>query len=191
MAKSGYRKRYYYRRYYYSKAKLMRNYFKARLDTSMRAALDTAGFKFIENNATSRNLAQVLESCSDWVAYKQLFHTFKVTGIAMEAVPNLPIAGQDNRPFAANGTYCVGLITSGDTQNYANLLEAKNTIILTPTQSQRKYLSFNGGETSWIATSQTSDLDGKFYTETNSLATSGGMVWSIKFSFYITFKNPN
>ena len=102
----------YYRKYYYRKynrAKILRNYFKARLDTSMRAALDTAGFKFIENNATSRNLAQVLESCSDWNAFKQLFHTFKLTGVAMEAIPNLPLAGQDNRPFAANGTYCVGV----------------------------------------------------------------------------------
>lgn len=188
MAKRTYRR--YYRRNFYNRVKIMRNYFKARLDTSMRAALDTAGFKFIENNASTRNLAQVLESCSDWNAYKQLFHTFKLTGLAMEAIPNLPIAGQAS-PFAANGTYCVGLITQGDTTNYANLLEAKNTILLTPTQTQRKYLSFNGGETSWIATSQTSDLDGKFYTETNSLASSGGMVWSIKFSFYITFKNPN
>ena len=188
MAKRTYRR--YYRKNFYNRAKILRNYFKARLDTSMRAALDTAGFKFIENNATSRNLAQVLESCSDWNAYKQLFHTFKLTGLAMEAIPNLPIAGA-SAPFAANGTYCVGLITSGDTQNYANLLEAKNTILLTPTQTQRKYLAFNGGETSWIATSQTSDLDGKFYTECNSLASSGGMVWSIKFSFYITFKNPN
>ena len=78
----------YYRKYYYRKynrAKILRNYFKARLDTSMRAALDTAGFKFIENNATSRNLAQVLESCSDWNAFKQLFHTFKLPGVAMEA----------------------------------------------------------------------------------------------------------
>lgn len=185
------KRRYYYRRKRYYRYKIMKNYFKARLDTAMRVALDNAGFKFIENNATTRNLAQVLESCSDWAAFKQLFHSFKLTGVLMEAIPNLPLIGGDNKPFAANGTYCVGLITQGDTTNYANLLEAKNTILLTPTQTQRKYLSFNGGETSWIVTSQTSDLDGKFYCETNSLATSGGMVWTVKFSFYITFKNPN
>lgn len=186
MAKT--KKRYYRRK---SKYRILRNYFKAKLDTIQRVALDSSAFKLLEANGTSRNLHALLQACGDWVSYTHIFHSFKLTGIALTAIPNTPLVGANNAPFSANGTYAVGIITSTDPTNFTNLIESNCALILTPSQTLRKYMSFNGGQTGWLATSKPEDLDGKLYCETNSLASQGGMVWTLKITLYVTFKNPS
>lgn len=184
-----------YRRRRYSRKgnfnKIARTYFKFRLDYAFRAGLDQAQFRFLEFNANNRNLYQILQACADWDSCAAIFHSFKLTGLSMEAIPGVPIAGNDGSPYNANGTYAVGVLTSADVTNFQNLIEAKNTICLTPSQTLRKYLSFKSGETGWLSTSQLNQLDGKIYCETNSLPGAGGMVWTIKLGFYVTFKNSN
>lgn len=168
----------------------MRNYFKARMDYVMRIIQDTTGVKFAEWNVNYKNINGLLEACSDWPAYTKLFHTFKLTGLAMEVSPSVPIP-QDGI-YNANGSVLLALLTSSDnSESFQNVAESKNCIVLSQTQCQRRYLSFNGGQTAWIATSDLTDLDGKVVTVTNSNNQAGGMVWSVKISFYVTFKNPN
>lgn len=183
-----------YKRYGYRKrgsvAKIMRNYFKAKMDYVMRVAYDSSGVKFLEWNASQKNINGLLEACSDWAPYTKIFHTFKLTGIAMEVSPNHPIANEG--VFSANGSVILAILTGGDNpDSFQNVAEAKNSMVLTPTQMQRRYLSFNGGQTAWIATSDLTDLDGKVAVITNSTNVTGGLIWSVKVSFYVTFKNPN
>lgn len=175
-----------YKRTRRRQARLMRNYFKMRFDIVDRLGLDQSAFKFIAWNANSKSLQSVLQGCADWNKAAALFHSFRLTGMAIEATPG--ILAND---FYARGSYMFGLLTSSDTLDFNTLVEAKSALTLNVHQKVRKYISFNGGSTGWISTSDLSNLDGKFYAETNSLAESGGFVWTIKFSFYVTFKNSN
>lgn len=180
-------KKKYYRRYYKTNLqKVMRNYFKMRFDFVDRLGVDQSAFKFISWNTNTKSLQSVLNACADWPKAAALFHSFKLTGLAIEIIPGVRASD-----FYARGSYVMGLLTSSDVTDFNNLVEAKSALVLNYNQAVRKYLSFYGGETSWISTSDLSQLDGKFFAETNALAESGGFVWTVKFSFYVTFKNSN
>lgn len=183
-------KRRYYRKRRTNVKKIMRNYFKARLDYVMRITFDSQAVKFPEWNAANKSLAGILEACSDWGSYSKIFHTFRVTGIAAEVVPNLAIKVENQ--FNVNGSVLFAFLTDADNaESFQNVAESKFCFICSPTNTQRKYLSLNGGLTGWLSTNSLSELNGKFVTTTNSLAQAGGMVWNIKLSIYVTFKNPN
>ena len=177
----------YYKKYYKPNLqKIMKTYFKMRFDYVERLRLDQSAFKFVSWNTNNKSIQSILNGCADWPKAAALFHSFKLTGIAIEVMPGIIGAG-----FRGVGSYVVGLLTSSDVTDFNNLVEAKTSIVLKYIEGSRKYISFNGGETGWISTSDLSQLDGKMFAETNSLAESGDFYWSIKFSFYVTFKNPN
>jgi hypothetical protein len=164
----------------------MRNYFKARLDYIDRLGMDNSAFKFIAQNSNLKGLTTLIQACGDWPKYVQLFHSMKLTGMAIEATPQVLA---DN--YECRGTPLLGLLTAGDQTDFNTLAESKGCITLNYTNTKRKYISFNGSNTGWISTDNLSALDGKIFAETNSLASGGNFIWNVKFSFYITFKNPN
>lgn len=179
-----YRKSYGWRR---TKNRLMKNYFKMRFDYVDRVGIDTSALKFVAFNTNNRGIGSILVMCSDWHKAAGLFHSFKLTGMAIEATP---IMGTDD--WYGRGSVAVGMLTDSDTYDFNNLVESKTAMILSQTQITRRYYSFHGGETGWVSTDNPPNvLNGKVYTETDALAQKGGFLWSVKFSFYVTFKNSN
>lgn len=184
MAKGKYRKGYGWKR---TKNRLMKNYFKMRFDYVDRIGIDTSALKFITFNSNNRGIGSILVMCSDWPKAAGLFHSFKLTGMVIQATP---IMGTDD--WYGRGTVALGVMTDSDTYDFNNLVESNMSMVLSQTQITRRYYSFNGGETGWVSTDNPPNaLNGKVYTETDSLAQKGGFLWSIKFSFYVTFKNSN
>lgn len=183
-------KRTYRRRYRKKVRKIMNNYFNAKLDYVFRVSYDSSGSKLVEWNTDRKDLNGMLESCSDWPNFAKVFHTFKLRGIAISTSPNVPIP-QDGL-FSMNGTVLLAIMTGADSpDSFQNVVESQCCLMLTNQQCQRKYISFNGGQTSWIATSDLTDLDGKLCVKTNSNAQSGGCIWSVHIRFYVSYKNPN
>lgn len=176
-----------YRRWRRTKDRLMRNYFKMRFDYVDRLGIDSSALKFIVFNSNNRGIGSILVMCADWPKAAGLFHSFKLTGLAIEATP---IMGTED--WYGRGSIMIGVLTDSDTYDFNTLAESKTGMTLSQTLTTRRYYSFNGGETGWTSTDNPSQmLNGKVYTETDSLAQSGSYLWSVKFSFYVTFKNAN
>lgn len=179
-----------YRRYYRKvKARILRNYFKGKLDTVQKVTWTGNGAFFVTGGqGTTRTLSDLLQLCGDWQYYRQIFHTYKVTGLAMELTPN-PATRGDGTQFT--GAACIGLLTTRDIANWTNVTESNMSVLLTASQIQRKYKSFYGGLAAWHGTDDTADLDGKFVIETDGNPSDGGTTYMFKVTFYITFKNAN
>lgn len=169
----------------------MRNYFKAKLDTVQKISWSNQGIFFTSGNqGTTRTLHDLVTLCPDWAAWQQLFHTFKLTGMAVTVTPNHPtINYSQNSEFSGAGM--LGFLTTRDNVNWNNVSESNFSFCLTPSQVQRKYKSFNGSLAAWCSTDDNINLDGKFAVETDGNPVNGGVYYMVKFTFYITFKNPN
>lgn len=187
MVKRATRRRYYARR----TKKIMRNYFKARLDCIQTIQHTTDGTNFRENNQATRTLPALLELCNDWGMYRQLFHSFRLTGFAIQVTPLSTSPTQAGQPYTSLASIVLALQTNRDNADFNSVSEANTSIVLTPYAPQRRYKSFNGGEFGWTSTDDLTLMDGVMRLGTNGNASTGACVWSVRFSFYITFKNPN
>lgn len=166
--------------------KIARNYFKAKFSISRRIGYDTAGIKFIEDNDFKKTISSLLTECPDFKKFQQIFHTMKLTGILIQTAPNTPTDGT-----VALGTMVLGLQTVNDTEVFADVVESNDALILTPTQAQRKYIPLNGGMTAWVSAANPIDFAGRFVVKTDANAQDGGYMISVRFTFYVTFKNAN
>lgn len=179
-------KKYWRRRRQIIRYKLISNYYKIKLDTVCRLELNNSSFKFLEYNINTKAIATFIQACSDWPKIIGLFHSMKLLGIAFSATPGLLTSG-----FTANGSYLIGILTSGDTYDFNNLAESKSSLVLSTYETKRKYIKFNGGISGYCSTDLPQTFDGKFYCETNSLAQNGTFIWTLQISFYCIFKNSN
>lgn len=171
--------------------RVMRNYFKARLDTIQKVVWNANGVNFSTGTqGTNRDLRTLLELCADWSAWHTLFHTFKITGLAVEIDPALPSVSANSVP-AYGGMAVLSLLTSRDISNWNNATESNFSFNLTALGKQRKYKSFNGGISSWVGTDDLQDLDGKFTVQSDGNIENAALVYMVRFTFYVTFKNPN
>lgn len=167
----------------------MRNYFKAKLDTVQKIQWTGDGANFTTGSAgTTRTISDLVALCVDWQYWRQLFHTFLLTGIAVEICPNFPTFTNGTQ---FTGTASMGLLTTRESVSYNNVIESNFSFMLGPSQVQRKYKRMNGGLSAWHGTDELNELDGKFSVETDGNPTNGATTYSVKFTFYITFKNPN
>lgn len=167
----------------------MRNYFKAKMDTVQKLNWTANGAFFVTGSeGNSRNLNDLLGLCNDWQYWRQLFHTYKLTGIAVKIIPNAPTATNGTQ---FTGAACMALLTTRETSNWNNAIESNFSFMLSPVQIQRKYKSFNGGLASWHGTDDLADLDGKFVIETDGNPTNGATTYMVRFTFYVTLKNTN
>ena len=189
MVKRTYAYRRYYRRNFYNRTRTMRNYFKAKLDTVQKIQWTGDGANFTTGTTgTTRTIADLVALCVDWQYWRQLFHTFLLTGIAVEICPNFPTFTNGTQ---FTGTASMGLLTTRESVSYNNVVESNFSFMLGPSQVQRKYKRLNGGLSAWHGTDELNELDGKFSVETDGNPTNGATTYSVKFTFYITFKNPN
>ena len=156
MAKRRYKR---YRRH--NIGRLLRNYYKAKLDYLIRIKYQQSGVMFIEWSTNAKPIADLLNACKDWDYYKRLFHSFKVTGMALEISPGVP---QGN--FVSNGALVLGVITSGDPTDFNTVVDSTKSVVLSTTNTQRRYISFNGGQVGWSSTNLIGSIDGKLFVET-------------------------
>lgn len=186
------KKRNYYK--YYSRKnmnKVMRNYFKARLDTIQKVLWNNDGIHFVTTaQGTDRTLADLVQLCNDWDSWRTVFHSFKITGMAVEVNPAFPSVSANQTPSYA-GMAVLSLLTTRDNSNWNNATESNFSFSLTTMERQRKYKSFNGGINAWSGTDDLQDMDGKFTVQSDGNPGNAALVFMVKFSFYITFKNPN
>lgn len=190
MVKKTYKKFYFKRNLYY-RNKIMRNYFKAKLDVIQKVLWTGDGIKFITGGSSdSKAIPALLELCPDWSTWRLLFHSYKLTGVAVEVVPNAPSTTGNDAEFT--GSAVLALLTSRDAVSWNNASEANFMFVLTPTQIQRKYKSFYGGITSWSGTDTITDLDGKFVVQSDgNPSANAATAYTVRFTFYITFKISN
>lgn len=179
---------------YYAKRnmlKVMRNYFKARLDTVQKVVWNTDGIHFVTTSqGTNRTLADLIQLCNDWDSWRTVFHSFKITGMAVEVNPAFPSISANQTPAYA-GMAVLSFITSRDSSNWNTATESNFSFSLASLERQRKYKSFNGGINSWSGTDDLQDVDGQFTVQSDGNPTNAALVYMVKFSFYVTFKNPN
>lgn len=179
----------YTRRYRRRAKRIMRNYFKAKLDTVQKVQWTEAGANFVTGSTgNTRTVQDLLQLCNDWQYWRQLFHTYKLTGIAVRITPNAPTSTNGTQ-FA--GAACLSMLTTRESANWTNAIESNFSFMLSPVQIQRKYKGFNGGLAAWHGTDDTADLDGKFVIETDGNPTNGATTYMVQFTFYVTFKNTN
>lgn len=171
--------------------KVMRNYLKVKLDCVQTIQHSTDGTIFRENNQTSRTLAALLELCNDWGMYRQLFHSFRLTGVAFQVVPLSTSPNGQGLPYTSLSTIVLALQTNRDNADFNSVSETNGSVLLTPYATVRKYKSFYGGEFGWTSTDDLTLMDGIFRIGTNGNASTGACVWSVRFSFYVTLKNTN
>lgn len=184
-----YRRRYrgYRRRYH----KIMRNYLKVKLDCVQTIQHTTDATNFRENQQASRTLAALLELCNDWGMYRQLFHSFRLTGFSFRVTPLSTSPNQAGQPYTSASTIVLALQTNRDNADFNSVSETNASLVLSPYSPMAKYKGFNGSEFGWTSTDDLTLMDGVMRLGTNGNASTGACVWAVRFTFYITLKNPN
>jgi hypothetical protein len=171
--------------------KVMRNYFKAKLSCTDRIMMDDTIMKLASVNAQNKLVKSYITSCQEWQLYQGIFGSMKLTGILIETFPNAVTATSTQDPMVMPGTYIIAYKPADTGTSLAALSDTSNAIILSVNQNQRKYVNLHGGPTGWFDINVIDDnLSGMIATQYNNLIQNGGMVWTVRFTFYITFKNP-
>ena len=176
------------------------NYHKAKLSVgTYRIEYNTNDCHFIPNNVSVITVSQLITDCPDWAAYKTLFLGHKVTGVSIECIPvpfkQVPVAtntqtGQFPAQEAVDvrSSVAIGLIAFADTATYAGIVESDMSMVLSFTESTRKYFSLLGGVVGWDTTNAPNEQNYRVAINTLALPTFGQMYWNVRFDFYILYK---
>lgn len=159
------------------------NYTRARLDVSRRVMLSQNGVQW-ENNATTITLGDLIDTSPDYNMYRQLYLSFKLTGIAVSVVPMLHTANLNGA-----SSIVLGLLTDNDGDGFANIVESDKSIMLDFQNHFRRYWNMNGGSTGWVNIEAGEDFPGKFGVQVNDAPQAGEAYWTVKFTFYLLMKN--
>ena len=179
-----YRRRYYPKKRKYSFKKAISNYTYTKLSTLDEITMDTTVIKLVKPNDVKDNLYAYLDRCADWKTYTQLYTSFKVVGLAITVTPNTPIG-----TFKWAGTGAIAYTAFADQTDVSSCIESNKSILLSVVAPTRRYFPLNGGNTSWISTSSPAQVPGNILVACNRYPGDGGLVWSVRFDFYVMFKN--
>lgn len=186
MVKRYYRKKsYYYKRA--SKAafnKIASNYTKCKLDVSRRILLSSQYIRWDDPNNSLVALSELIAASPDYNMYRQLYLSFKITGVAVQVVPML-----HTNNFVGTPSVVMGLLTDNDGNGFGNIVESDKSIILDFQNKFRRYWSFLGGSTGWLDIEKSELFPGKFGVAANDLPSAGEAYWTVKFTFYMLMKN--
>lgn len=176
------------------------NYHKAKLSVgTYRIEYTTNHCRFIPNNLEIIAISQLVSECPDWSAYKTLFLGYKLTGIAIECVPvpikQVPIAtntqtGQfpAQEPVDVRSSVAIGIVAFADAVTYAGIVESDKSMVLSFTDTTRKYFSLLGGVSSWDTTNAPNEQNYRVAVNTLAIPVAGQMYWNVRFDFYILYK---
>jgi hypothetical protein len=169
----------------------MRNYFKAKLSCTDRIMLDGDGMRLASSNSQNKFARAYITSCQEWQAYQGIFGSMKLTGILIETFPNQLTSIDLEVPIVVAGTYIIAYKPVDTGTSLAALSDTSNAIILVSNQIQRKYVNLHGGPTGWFDINLIEEnLSGQIATQYNVLPQNGGLAWTVRYTFYVTFKNP-
>ena len=180
------------RSYYYWRRKRFKqiasNYAMAKLDIMRHVIISSTGAKFDAPNASTMQLRYILNNSSDYQKYRQLYQSLKVCGLAMYIVYGGGTLNWGDDP----GSTCISLLSDADGTSFDDIAEADGALILaTATQNSKKYWSFKGASTGWIAIEQIDLLPGKIGVACSRNPIGGTAFFTIKFTVYCTFKIKN
>lgn len=168
----------------------MSSYFKTKLSCVDRVILDDNDIKLASTNGVNRNIRAYLTGCNEWAYLTKIFYSFKLTGILIETYPGVVATALESVPVFG-GTYQLALLPMGSDSTTAALADANASLVLSPLHNQRKYISFNGSLNSWLdVASIENNLVALLTVSASALPQNTGLVWSIKLTFYVTFKTP-
>lgn len=197
---AGYKKRrlYYRRRRKFAFYRAISNYHKTKLTYTTRLALTQTSCIFLAQNTNVLQLSACLSSAPDWDVYKNIFLSYKLTGIAFTAIPcpifpNTVVATTTTGQFPVQKTNIVsmpivGLISFTDADTYAGIAESNKSMILNAYNTTRAYWSLQGGAVSWDCTNAPNEQSARFATNVEGLPSDGELRWAIKIDFYIIYK---
>lgn len=170
----------------------MKNYFKAKLSCIDRIILDNDFMKLNSSNSQNRLLSAYITSCSEWDSFKNIFHSMKLTGLLMETTPGTVSALDLESAVVFPGSYQVGFLPVNSSGGATGIADASESIVLSTNQTQRKYISFNGGLNGWLDMGSLSNNLAAIISTAmqGAYPVNGGIVWTLKLTFYITFKSP-
>lgn len=178
------RRRRYYRRRGWSFKRAISNYTYTKLSTLDEISMDNTGMKLIKPNDVKWNLYQYLNLCADWKTYTQLYTSFKLVGLSITVTPNTPIG-----TFKWGGTGAIAYTAFADQTDVSTCIESNKSVMLSVVAPSRRYFPLNNGVTSWVSTSSPGQVPGCILVACNRYPTEGGLVWSVRYDFYVMFKN--
>lgn len=197
---AGYKKgrRYYRRRRKFAFYRAISNYHKTKLTYTTRLALTQNSCNFLAQNTNVMPLSYCLGAAPDWGLYKDLFLSYRLTGIAFAAIPcpifpNTVVATTTTGQFPVQKTNIVsmpvvGLISFTDADTYAGIADSNKSMILNAYNTTRAYWSLQGGAVSWDCTNAPNEQSARFATNVEGLPSDGELRWAIKIDFYIIYK---
>lgn len=170
----------------------MKNYFKTKLTTTDRILLGPGIWTFSADQGETLTARTVLRACSEWTQFSAVFGAIKITGILLETFPNYVGTVDIQNSVVMQGTYVVAYRPALAPSNFNALCDSNASIILSTTQPQRKYISLHGSATGWMDTNNLDTEYSSMFTIKNSGVTiqNANMVWTLRMTFYVTFKNP-
>ena len=177
-------RRRYYRRRRWSFKRAISNYTYTKLSTLDEISMDNTAMKLIKPNDVKDNLYGYLIRCADWKTYTQLYTSFKLVGLAISVTPNTPIG-----TFKWGGTGAIAYTSFADQTDVSSCIESNKSVMLSVVAPTRRYFPLNNGVTSWVSTASPGQVPGSILTACNRYPTEGGIVWSVRFDFYVMFKN--
>lgn len=190
MAKA--RRKFYKRKKKYTFSSIAKNYFKVRLSNIVRIKLDNTGLMFLPSQQDTISISTSIAQCEEWKQLQNSFLAYKVTGIKVLAVP-APLAfqgqqvGQSVIPnVAIDDCPVMGILALNMPTTYQNLQDADKQLILSyhkPVQAYFKYKI-----TEWDKSTAPTDQTGRFYLAMQGSATMGIQYWTVKLTYYVTFK---
>ena len=179
-----YRRRFYRRRRGYSFKKAVSNYTYTKLSTLDEITMDGGSMKLTKPNDVKDNLYNYLSRCADWKTYTQLYTSFKLVGLAITVTPNTPVG-----TFKWAGTGAIAYTAFADQTDVSSCIESNKSLMLSVVAPTRRYFPLNGGVTSWVSVSSPAQVPGNILVACNRYPGDGGLVWSVRFDFYVMFKN--
>ena len=116
----------------------------------------------------------------------------KITGILLETFPNYVGTVDIQNSVVMQGTYVIAYRPALAPSNFNALTDSNGSIVLSTTIPQRKYISMHGSVTGWMDTNNLDTEYSSMFTIKNSGVTiqNANMVWTVRITFYVTFKNP-
>ena len=175
------------------------NYTKAKLSTSKRIDLTTQHCQFIGDNLEVLPVSTLIGECPDWNKYRDLYLSYRLTGIKIECTPCPIIVGaavgqttSGQFPYSKvqfPSAPAVGIIGAYDDSTYHGIVESDKHITLSFTNKTSRYFGLLGGVFGWDVTNAPNEQNYKIAVNVLGLPTLGEAIWNIDFHFYITFKS--
>lgn len=182
-----------YRRYYKKNNRvtkkqfnyIAKNYLKYKININQTISWQTS-IAWDSRTGDSLTAENIFETAgNEFLTLRKYYASYKITGIAIDVIPAK--SGSSNGLFTIQGLAYLGLIQTGETVSLPYLTASPHCMTLNPDQRVRKYIKLN---TAWTSTAENAGSMFKLSLLSGGSIVQGSVVFSVRISLYITFKNP-